>query len=215
MKQGIIIIGAGGFGRHVLAILRSQPYWEEENFLGFLDDGSVNEGRLQILGAQFLGTTDQLEKFPPGTQYVVGIGNGHVREKLAMKADRAGLEPLTVIHPDSWIASDVVMGKGAVICAGVRITTNVKLGNQVHLNMNVTVGHDVELEGYTTVFPQVAIGGETSIRKYVTLGAGATINPGIVIGEKAFVAAGAVVLKTVESGTLVAGVPAVLKKRLV
>lgn len=215
MNQEIVIIGAGGFGRHVLAILRSMPNWEEKNFRGFLDDGSVREDRLQALGAKFLGTTDLLPTLPQGTQYVVGIGNGKIREKLAVKGSEAGLEPLTVIHPDSWIASDAVIGVGTVICAGVRITTNVKLGNYSQLNMNVTVGHDVEVDDYVTVFPQVAIGGETYVGKYVALGAGSTINPGLEIGEHSFIAAGAVVLKEVTPATLVAGVPAVFKKDLV
>ena len=48
----------------------------------------------------------------------------------------------------------------------------------------------------------------------VWVGANATILPGVTIGEMSVVAAGAVVTKDVPSGVLVAGNPAVVKKRL-
>ena len=38
MEHPIVIIGAGGFGRHVLSILRSTPDWDETRFLGFVED---------------------------------------------------------------------------------------------------------------------------------------------------------------------------------
>lgn len=214
MPEKIVIIGAGGFGRHVLAILRSTPNWIESQFQGFLDDGEVRQDRLKAINAKFLGSTELLRELPTGTKYVVGIGNGQVRKNLALKANSFGLNPLTVIHPDSWIAPDAVIGVGSVICAGVRITTNAILGEFTQLNMNVTVGHDVTIDDYVTIFPQVAIGGESSLREYATLGAGATINPGVSIGAQAYIAAGAVVLNNVSTGVLVAGVPASFKKLL-
>ena len=45
------------------------------------------------------------------------------------------------------------------------------------------------------------------------IGANVTILPGVTIGDYVVVAAGAVVTKDVPSGVLVAGVPAIVKKR--
>ena len=53
------------------------------------------------------------------------------------------------------------------------------------------------------------------IGKNVWVGANATILPGITIGEMSVVAAGAVVTKDVPPGVLVAGNPAVVKKKIV
>ena len=47
----------------------------------------------------------------------------------------------------------------------------------------------------------------------VWIGANVTILPGVTIGDYVVVAAGAVVTKDVPSGVLVAGVPAIVKKR--
>lgn len=49
----------------------------------------------------------------------------------------------------------------------------------------------------------------------VWVGANATILPGVTIGNFSIVAAGAVVIKDVPSGVLVAGNPAIVKKKLV
>lgn len=49
----------------------------------------------------------------------------------------------------------------------------------------------------------------------VWVGANATILPGVTIGDMSVVAAGAIVTKDVPSGVLVAGNPAVIKKKLI
>jgi 2,3,4,5-tetrahydropyridine-2-carboxylate N-succinyltransferase/tetrahydrodipicolinate N-acetyltransferase len=52
------------------------------------------------------------------------------------------------------------------------------------------------------------------IGRGATIGLGAAVIEERIIGEGAFVAAGAVVVNDVEAGSLVAGVPAVFKKRI-
>jgi len=49
---------------------------------------------------------------------------------------------------------------------------------------------------------------ETYIKKGASIGSSATILAGVTIGEDAIVGAGAVVTKNVRPGTIVAGVPA-------
>ena len=54
-----------------------------------------------------------------------------------------------------------------------------------------------------------------TIEDNVWIGANATILPGVTIGTMSVVAAGAVVTKDVPAGVLVAGNPAVIKKKLI
>jgi len=56
--------------------------------------------------------------------------------------------------------------------------------------------------------------GDINIMPHAYICAGAILLPGVTIGEHAIVAAGAVVIKDVPAYTLVAGVPAVEKKKL-
>lgn len=207
-SQPIVIIGAGGFGRHVLAVLRTMHGWREECFLGFLDDGEVRHDRLERLGVQHLGATDGCTELPEGTRYVLGIGNGAVREKLDKKFLAAGLKPLTLVHHQAWVAPDARIGEGSIICPGARVDTNVILGRGVHINNNDTIGHDAILANWVTVFPMVAVAGEVHIGQRSTIGAGSCINPGQKLGADAYVGAGAAVVSDVADDTLVVGIPA-------
>ncbi|AJQ95193.1 acetyltransferase (isoleucine patch superfamily) [Gynuella sunshinyii YC6258] len=54
-----------------------------------------------------------------------------------------------------------------------------------------------------------------NIGNNVWIGANAVILPGVCIEDNAVVAAGAVVTQDVSAGTLVAGVPAIMKKALI
>lgn len=214
MATPIVILGAGGFGRHVLSILRTEQLREQYDFLGFVDDGPANHARLDNIAAPLLGTSDVLDTLDSNTRFAIGIGSGAARRALNNKACAAGLKAATVIHPDTSIADDALIGEGTIICAGARITTNVVVGYHAHLNMNVTVGHDVTIGDYATVFPQVALGGEAAIGQGATLGAGSCINPGLRVGERSYIASGAAVIDDVADSSLVAGVPARFKKTI-
>lgn len=221
MSTPIVIIGAGGFGREVLCQLRDineaaaadnreVPF----DFLGFIDDGEPDSGALDRIGAKHLGGTDDVHNLPAGTQYVIAIGNGHVRKMLAAKVDAAGLGAATLIHPVTTIGSDVSIGEGTIICPGTRITCNISIGKHVQLNLNNTVGHDAILEDFVTVFPLNAISGYVRLEQEVTLGANSVINPEVVVGHGSFIASGSSVNKDIPAKSLAAGVPAKVKKSL-
>lgn len=93
---------------------------------------------------------------------------------------------------------------------------SVKLEDQVTLAQRVTVltHQNVGFKNHPLqkYFPKKSAG--VIFKKGCVVGACAVILPGVTIGEKSFVAAGSVVTKNVSPLTLVAGVPAVVKKIL-
>ncbi|MBB0995310.1 sugar O-acyltransferase [Dietzia sp. SLG510A3-3B2-2] len=221
MATPLVILGAGGHGREVMDIvndINAQPRGgaprEIFDFIGFLDDGEPDMARLSRIGARFIGATSELDSLPEGCKYTIGIGSGTARRKLDMAATAAGLEPATLIHSSVTIGSDVRIAPGAVICAQVSVTTNVSIGRHAHINRNSAIGHDVELSAYSTVNPVCAISGEVRVGEEAMVGTNSAINQGLSIGRGAIVAAGAAVTKSVEEYTMVAGVPATLKKEL-
>jgi sugar O-acyltransferase (sialic acid O-acetyltransferase NeuD family) len=221
MANPLVIIGAGGFGREVLDIVNdinsratSDPALEPFEFLGFVDDGRPDMDRLERIGAKYLGTSSVLPSLPSGCKYSIGIGSGAIRRKLDTAATSVGLHPATLIHGSATFGADVRISPGAVICAKVSVTTNISIGRHAHLNLNSTVGHDSILDDYSTVNPLCAISGEVLIGEEAMVGTNSAINQGLTIGRGSIIGSGSAVTRHVEEFTLVAGVPAVVKKEL-
>lgn len=98
------------------------------------------------------------------------------------------------IHPAATIGSGILVDHGT----GIVVGETAYLGNNVSLLQNVTLGGTGKEVGDR--HPKVADG--------VMIGAGATILGNIKVGEGAHIAACSVVLKPVESFSIVSGVPA-------
>lgn len=109
---------------------------------------------------------------------------------------------------------NITIGKNVFINAGCKfqdqggivIDDGALIGHGVVI---ATLNHDMDPEKRQQLHPA-----PVHIGKGVWIGANATITPGVTIGDDAIVAAGAVVTKDVEAGTVVAGVPAKVVKRI-
>jgi sugar O-acyltransferase (sialic acid O-acetyltransferase NeuD family) len=218
-RTPLVIVGAGGHGRELLDVIKAMdtvvPTW---NFLGFVADGGGDLDELKALGVPFLGAVDQLDVggaygvdgAVAGLQarFVIGIGSSAARESLDKRLTKAGWVAATLIHPSATIGAKCEIAPGAVITAGVRVTTNVRLGRHVHLNVNSTVSHDCVLGDYVTVSPGVNIAGHVTLHDGVECGTGAAFLPGVTVGRGTRVGAGAVVTKNLPANCTVVGIPA-------
>lgn len=213
MSQPLVVVGAGGFGREVLDVAESMnqssdpPVFE---ILGVLDDHPAEENlqRLERRGTCYLGTTDAWLSAGSAARYVIGVGAPRARRRLDDRLSSAGLRAATLRHPSATLGPQVEVGEGTVICAGVRITNNVRLGRHVHLNLNVTVGHDCQIRDFVSINPLAAISGDCAIGQEVMFGTGSVILQGLSVGDAATVGASACVVRNVPPGAIVKGVPA-------
>jgi len=212
MSIPLVIIGAGGFGREVHDLVESinevggVATWD---VLGFIDNHVESPELLAERGLPHLGGDEALEQLPPGTRYVIGIGNGAVRRSLDARATALGLEAAVLVHPTAWIGKHLVtLGPGTIICAHVSITTNVHLGRHVHLNLNATVGHEARLDDYVTVNPGASISGNVVLGTEVMIGTGASVIQGKSVGAGAVIGAGAAVVRDIPAGVTAIGIPA-------
>lgn len=89
---------------------------------------------------------------------------------------------------------------------GIYIDDGALIGHNAVL---ATLNHNPDPEKRQNMIPA-----PIHIGKNVWLGANVTILQGVTVGDGAIVAAGAVVIEDVEPGTVVAGVPAMVVKRL-
>jgi acetyltransferase-like isoleucine patch superfamily enzyme len=127
------------------------------------------------------------------------------------------------IGDGSKIGTFVEIQKNAKIGRNCKISSHTFICEGVTVEDNVFVGHGVMF--INDKYPRAANADgslqteadwkvePTFIRKGASIGSGATILCGVTIGEGAIVGAGAVVTKDVQPGTIVAGVPSkVLRK---
>ena len=207
MPSGLVIIGAGGFGREVLDIVEAlEAQGQHLDFRGFLDDGDVEHQRLARRGAALLGDSRSVDVH--ADRYAIGIGDARVRARISQMLAGKAARPLTLVHPAASIGGDATLGDGCIVAAGARLTTNIRLGEHVNIHVNCTIGHDCQLDDFVSIFPGANVGGEVTVGRAATIGSGAIVLPMVRIGEGAYVGAGAVVTKDVEPGVTVAGVPA-------
>ncbi len=199
-------------GRDALQVVRDinsiRPTW---NVLGFLADDPASVGRdvheFKVLGDH----TWLLER--PDVKYVVAIGNPVVKRRIVHRLRDA--QPATLISPHATVGHQVDLGAGAILCAGVHVTTDVRIGEHVILNLNTTVAHDATVGTYCSLGPGCRLSGNVHIREGVDCGTGVTAIPGVHVGEWSIVGAGAVVAGDLPPNCTAVGVPArAIKQRL-
>src|SRR5699024_378697 len=106
----------------------------------------------------------------------------------------AGFSITTLIHPSAIIATEVEIGIGTVIMAGVVVNSSTRIGNGVIINTSASVDHDNVIEDFVHLSPGVRIAGTVKVGKQSWLGIGSTIINNIVISEKTIIGAGAVIV---------------------
>jgi sugar O-acyltransferase (sialic acid O-acetyltransferase NeuD family) len=212
------VVGAGGFGREALDAVQAAnavPGGAPWRVLGVLDDAPspANLARLADRQVRYLGRVADWLGTNPDAHCVLAVGSPAARALLAARFAAAGVTPATVVHPRATLGSLVELGAGAVICAGVQVSTNVRIGAYVHLNPGAIVGHDSVLEDFVSVNPGAVVSGECRIAAKALIGAGAVVLQRLTVGAASTVGAAACVTRPVEPGVVVVGVPARVSQR--
>jgi sugar O-acyltransferase (sialic acid O-acetyltransferase NeuD family) len=148
--------------------------------------------------------------------FVIGIGENNIREKVANRY-RNQLTFCNLIHTSATFGylqrKDIECQQGIIVCAGVRFTNNIKVGDFCIFNQNSTIAHDVVIASFVHVAPGSSISGNVEIGRNCWIGAGSVLNQGtlekkLFIGSHTIIGSGAVVIRSCESNAVYAGVPA-------
>lgn len=216
MSKKIVLIGAGGFGREVVSIIKVLNNYDIEHnrkpsyeFLGFLDDNPKYYPGDMIDGYPWLGKKEWILDHKDEVLCNCTIGKPSVKAKIQRSLENDGVKFETITSRGSYIFTPLInIGAGCVFYGGVTISVNCKIGAGVLLNQNVNIGHDVIIGDFTTIMPGTGISGGCKIGDQVNIGGHAFIIPGRKIGERATIAAGSIVFSNVKTGTTVLGNPA-------
>jgi UDP-perosamine 4-acetyltransferase len=213
-ENPVILIGAGGHAKVLLDTL---------NLLGITVSGVCDplqpaSGELSRL--RWYANDDMvLHMNPTDTHVVNAIGSTSdtvKRNNVCRKFKTIGFHFLSVIHPNSSVSQlDMDIGEGLQALAGSVINTSVSLGENVLINTHAVVEHDCTIGSHTHVASGAVVCGGCLVGENVHIGAGAVIKQGVTIGSGSVIASGAVVIDDVKPYSLLAGVPAKVKRMLI
>ncbi|MEX2381674.1 MAG: acetyltransferase [Opitutales bacterium] len=204
----LIIIGAGGFGREVLAWAeQTYDFASEWRFGGFLDD---NFRALNGLAYQERIISNVAAYQPkPDDRFLCAVGRPGLKERLVQPVLEKGGRFASLIHPTVVVGRKVTIGHGAILCPRVVLTSDIILGDFVSLNVGTAVGHDVVIGDWSQTSAFCDLTGASKVGRKVFLGSRASVLPKVAVGDEAVIGAGSVVVRDVKAGQTVFGVPAV------
>jgi len=200
--DGLYILGTGVLAEEVFALATDSGLKVEafvENLEPTKDGGTLCDRPILWV-----------DRLPSGARCLCALSTTKRRRYVEQVADRAVFP--TLVHPSSVILPGTDLGEGTVVSAGVIIASNTTVGRHVFLNRGARVGHHTTVADFVTIQPGANIAGLIEVGPAAYIGMGAIITERLRIGEGSTVAAGAVVTRDVPPHSLVAGVPAVIKK---
>jgi sugar O-acyltransferase (sialic acid O-acetyltransferase NeuD family) len=152
-----------------------------------------------------------IDKLPPDAECICAISSNSRQRFIHQVEGKAKFGCL--IHPSSVILPNTSIGEGTIISTGALIASNTTIGSHVFINRGVQIGHHTKIADYVRIMPGANIAGLVVIGETTYVGMGAIILERIKIGKEVTIAAGAVVIRDLPDNVLVAGNPAVIKKR--
>ena len=200
----IVIVGAGGLGREVFAIIEAcnseQKQW---NVVGFLESTSNLIGS-KVSGVPVFGSDDGLDN---SVWFVCAIGDSRIRCRIAQEFTNQGRRFASIVHPDVRIPHSVRIGAGTVVMAGTRFTTDISIGCHVIIYINCGITHDVEIGDFCTIATGCNLSGGVILETGVQLGTAASVLPRRRIGAWTTIGGGSVVTKDIAADCTAYGVP--------
>ena len=167
MKQKLLLVGAGGFGRVTL------EHASKEYDCAFLDDGST----ALVDGVPVIGRTNEIGSFFPEYKLLlVTIGNNALRERLYKQAEVVGFTFPTIIHPSAYISPYAHVGNGVIILNNVVIQNNAKCGDGCILNPGVELHHDSSIGNFCLIYTNSVVRSLTHVRDRVWIGSTAMVS---------------------------------------
>lgn len=207
MKNSLVIVGSGGQGREILALIEDiNDESEAFEVIAFVNtDKEVDlpaYAGIPVYGKSFFDRSDV-----SGVAVAVGSGVPQLRRRIVQVLGDAVTYP-TLVHPSVIRSKRVTLAQGVIVAAGCILTTDIVIRPHALINFSSTIGHDAVIGEYSVILPGANISGGVHVGNGVSIGTGAQVIQTKIIGEWSIVGAGAVVVSDVPVNSTVVGVPA-------
>ena len=199
--QKALIYGAGQMARQIFAFWREHQDNQYE-ILGFIDDSVelahngnyTHFGGIEVLRTKYFGVPNNICVF-------LAIGYNDLARRLDRYQELSSLGYMSpnLIHPRTSIDTDVQLGSGNVLLAGVAIGTGVNIGNANFFDAGVIISHDNSIGNGNFLCLQSGTGGFTTIGDSNFLGMQSGISDGCTVGNRNYISAKSFVYRNIES----------------
>ncbi|MGP1402974.1 MAG: NeuD/PglB/VioB family sugar acetyltransferase [Catonella sp.] len=203
------IYGSGGHGLEVEELARvinlKENKWEK---IIFIDDAIEKIDNEKIFSFETI-----INKYmPEDIEFMTGIGEPVIREKIYNKVKDRGYGFAILIHPLAYVAENVKLEEGVMIAYNAFISVKVHLSANSLIQPMASIHHECKIGRNSIVSSSVVMGGNSSLGDNSFIGIGAVVKQGINIGNGTVAGMGAVVVKDIPDKTMAAGNPAKIIK---
>lgn len=203
----LVIIGAGGFGREMLAWAeQSVQIGREWEIKGFIDD-NLNALDGKSPRAPLLGRISDYSPAPEDV-FICALGVPEFKKRCSESIARRGGIFTQLFHRTAVVGHNVELADGVVLCPFAVVSANNRLGRCVALNLHATVDHDANVGDWSQINCHCDLTAAVDVGREVFMGSRVSVIPNVRIGDGAYIGAGGVVLRDVPAGWRMAGAPA-------
>lgn len=203
----LVIIGAGGFGREMVAWAeQSIQVGRDWELKGLIDD-NLEAFATKPSPGKLLG---RIEDYQPSSDevFICAIGVPAIKRKCSELIASRGGRFTQLIHRTVVLGHEVDLAEGVVLCPFVVVSANNRLGRGVGVNLHASIDHDANVGDWSQINCHADLTASVEVGREVFMGSRVSVIPEVKIGDKAYVGAGSVVLRDVPAGWKVVGSPA-------
>lgn len=209
-------IGVLGAAQHSEVIVEMSKCCKDICISGLFDDNIFLHGNF-VSGVKVIARIDEVwsyleKKTLDGVLIGLSARQMALRIRLLKIIYERNIFMPNIIHPSAWIADSSKIGSGNIFGPNSVISYKSEVGNSCVFYSNSVLEHHSKMKDNVYMGPGAKTAADVTIGSNSYIGANATIIPHVHIAENSIIAAGCVVTKDIQSASLVAGVPGIIKR---
>ncbi|MDP2420228.1 acetyltransferase [Sediminibacterium sp.] len=202
LENKFIIIGYSGHG----FVVADAAIEKNLNIIGYAENIVALNNPFQL---NFLGNENEKDFFLKykGANYLIGIGNNTIREKIYNLILEKKGEVFTMVSQSASISKTAKIGNGTFVNRNVSINSLAQIGENVILNTGCIIEHECLIADSAHIAPGAVLAGNVKVGERSFIGANSVIKQGVIIGNDVIVGAGAVVINNIPDRKKIVGNP--------